>query len=114
MSKEGKCLIDWTGAASGRRNEKGLITLLHQRLQYSKRQTIQYRKYTEDFAVVHEKGQQVAELLLYYIGLIVCSLTFFLLVEDLESHDGSAERPYYMSKSLLKILNKQNMQTKRQ
>eukprot|EP00069_Balaena_mysticetus_P004341 bmy_17312T0 len=36
------------------------------------------------------------------------------IVEDLERNDGSAERPYYMSQSLLKILNEQNAQTKKQ
>lgn len=29
-------------------------------------------------------------------------------VEDLERNDGSVDRPYYMSKSLLKILGKKN------
>uniref|UniRef100_A0A8C3T3P0 Choline transporter-like protein n=1 Tax=Chelydra serpentina TaxID=8475 RepID=A0A8C3T3P0_CHESE len=44
----------------------------------------------------------------------MCVDTLFLcFLEDLERHDGSAERPYYMSKSLLKILNKQNVETKR-
>ncbi|MXQ97342.1 hypothetical protein E5288_WYG005204 [Bos mutus] len=33
------------------------------------------------------------------------------LVEDLERNDGSADRPYYMSKSLLKILGKKNKGT---
>uniref|UniRef100_H9GHB3 Solute carrier family 44 member 5 n=1 Tax=Anolis carolinensis TaxID=28377 RepID=H9GHB3_ANOCA len=45
----------------------------------------------------------------------MCVDTLFLcFLEDLESHDGSPARPYYMSKSLLKILNKKNMQTKKQ
>uniref|UniRef100_A0A452H7U1 Choline transporter-like protein n=1 Tax=Gopherus agassizii TaxID=38772 RepID=A0A452H7U1_9SAUR len=44
----------------------------------------------------------------------MCVDTLFLcFLEDLERHDGSAERPYYMSKSLLKILNKQNVEIKR-
>jgi choline transporter-like protein 2/4/5 len=29
-------------------------------------------------------------------------------VEDLERHDGSPEKPYFMSKNLMKILNKTN------
>lgn len=29
-------------------------------------------------------------------------------VEDLEMHDGSPEKPYFMSKNLMKILNKTN------
>jgi choline transporter-like protein 2/4/5 len=29
-------------------------------------------------------------------------------VEDLERNDGSAEKPYYMSKTLMKIMNKKN------
>lgn len=46
--------------------------------------------------------------ILHWFDLLFSAM-FFLLVEDLESHDGSAERPYYMSKSLLKILNKQHI-----
>lgn len=34
-------------------------------------------------------------------------------VEDLERNDGSAEKPYFMSKNLMKILNKKNKQPKR-
>jgi choline transporter-like protein 2/4/5 len=30
-------------------------------------------------------------------------------VEDLERHDGSQEKPYYMSKGLMKILGKKNV-----
>ena len=30
------------------------------------------------------------------------------IVEDCERHDGSPEKPYYMSKKLMKILNKKN------
>jgi len=33
-------------------------------------------------------------------------------VEDLERNDGSAEKPYFMSKNLMKILNKKNKQPK--
>lgn len=29
-------------------------------------------------------------------------------VEDLERHDGSAEKPYYMNKELMNILGKKN------
>lgn len=61
------------------------------------------------FAVVHKRASRWK----YWIGFIFCSLPFFLLVGDLESQDGSTKRPYYMSKSLLKILNKHNMQSKR-
>ncbi|XP_036427413.1 choline transporter-like protein 2 [Colossoma macropomum] len=39
----------------------------------------------------------------------MCVDTLFLcFLEDLERNDGSAERPYFMSKSLQKILNKKN------
>uniref|UniRef100_UPI00398F33F2 choline transporter-like protein 2 isoform X2 n=1 Tax=Pristiophorus japonicus TaxID=55135 RepID=UPI00398F33F2 len=39
----------------------------------------------------------------------MCVDTLFLcFLEDLERNDGSTERPYYMSKALLKILNKKN------
>ena len=37
--------------------------------------------------------------------LIFCVLN---AVEDLERHDGSAEKPYYMSKELMKILGTKN------
>ncbi len=29
-------------------------------------------------------------------------------VEDLEKHDGSPEKPYFMSKELMKLLGKEN------
>uniref|UniRef100_A0A669EK31 Choline transporter-like protein n=1 Tax=Oreochromis niloticus TaxID=8128 RepID=A0A669EK31_ORENI len=39
----------------------------------------------------------------------MCVDTLFLcFLEDLERNDGSAERPYFMSKGLMKILNKSN------
>ncbi|XP_059827094.1 choline transporter-like protein 4 [Hypanus sabinus] len=39
----------------------------------------------------------------------MCVDTLFLcFLEDLERNDGSPERPYYMSKALMKILNKKN------
>ncbi|XP_077339612.1 choline transporter-like protein 4 [Lithobates pipiens] len=39
----------------------------------------------------------------------MCVDTLFLcFLEDLERNDGSAEKPYYMPKSLMKILNKKN------
>uniref|UniRef100_A0A8C0JGL7 Choline transporter-like protein n=1 Tax=Canis lupus dingo TaxID=286419 RepID=A0A8C0JGL7_CANLU len=39
----------------------------------------------------------------------MCVDTLFLcFLEDLERNDGSADRPYYMSKTLLKILSKKN------
>ncbi|KAI4552448.1 hypothetical protein MJT46_017099 [Ovis ammon polii x Ovis aries] len=42
----------------------------------------------------------------------MCVDTLFLcFLEDLERNDGSADRPYYMSKSLLKILGKKNKGT---
>jgi len=34
---------------------------------------------------------------------------FLCFLEDLERHDGSAEKPYYMSKGLMKILGKKNV-----
>ncbi|KAI4549419.1 hypothetical protein MJG53_001890 [Ovis ammon polii x Ovis aries] len=36
------------------------------------------------------------------------------IVEDLERNDGSAEKPYYMSQSLMKIMNRRNVETKKQ
>ncbi|XP_030884357.1 choline transporter-like protein 5 [Leptonychotes weddellii] len=44
----------------------------------------------------------------------MCIDTIFIcFLEDIERNDGSAERPYYMSQSLLKILNEPSMQTKK-
>ncbi|XP_073404881.1 choline transporter-like protein 4 isoform X1 [Dendrobates tinctorius] len=43
----------------------------------------------------------------------MCVDTLFLcFLEDLERHDGSPEKPYYMSKSLMSILNKKNQPRK--
>ncbi|KAK9405754.1 choline transporter-like 4 [Crotalus adamanteus] len=43
----------------------------------------------------------------------MCVDTLFLcFLEDLERNDGSEEKPYYMSKSLMKILNKKNKKPK--
>ncbi|CAG2236249.1 SLC44A2_4_5 [Mytilus edulis] len=54
------------------------------------------------------------------IGMFIIACTFFSVynmavdtlflcfLEDLEMHDGSPEKPYFMSKSLMKILNKTN------
>ena len=36
----------------------------------------------------------------------------FVTVEDLERHDGSDEKPYYMSKELMGILGKKNQKKK--
>ena len=33
---------------------------------------------------------------------------FLCFLEDLERNDGSAERPFYMSRSLQKVVNKMN------
>ncbi|XP_062903972.1 choline transporter-like protein 4 [Mobula hypostoma] len=44
----------------------------------------------------------------------MCVDTLFLcFLEDLERNDGSLEKPYYMSKSLMKILNKKNKAPKK-
>ncbi|KAM8767467.1 choline transporter-like protein 4 [Acanthopagrus schlegelii] len=43
----------------------------------------------------------------------MCVDTLFLcFLEDLERHDGSLQKPYYMSKNLMKILNKSNKTAK--
>ncbi|GCC33672.1 hypothetical protein chiPu_0012142, partial [Chiloscyllium punctatum] len=43
----------------------------------------------------------------------MCVDTLFLcFLEDLERNDGSAEKPYYMPSSLMKILNKKNKPVK--
>lgn len=55
----------------------------------------------------------MATLLLLQFCFDIYSVPFFLLVEDLERNDGSTERPYYMSQSLLKILSEPSMQTKK-
>ncbi|XP_035038626.1 choline transporter-like protein 4 isoform X1 [Hippoglossus stenolepis] len=38
---------------------------------------------------------------------------FLCFLEDLERHDGSLQKPYFMSKNLMKILNKSNKEPKR-
>ncbi|XP_061598182.1 choline transporter-like protein 4 [Cololabis saira] len=44
----------------------------------------------------------------------MCVDTLFLcFLEDLERHDGSLQKPYFMSKNLMKILNKSNKQIKK-
>lgn len=50
--------------------------------------------------------QQMAMLLLLQFCFDIYSMPFFLLVEDSERNDGSTERPYYMTQSLLKIVKK--------
>jgi len=40
------------------------------------------------------------------------SILYCTLVEDLERNDGSPEKPYYMSKELMKILKKKNKRPK--
>ncbi|XP_051899454.1 choline transporter-like protein 4 [Pristis pectinata] len=45
----------------------------------------------------------------------MCVDTLFLcFLEDLERNDGSPDKPYYMSKSLMKILNKKNKDPKKE
>lgn len=58
--------------------------------------------------------QQMAMLLLLQFCFDTYSVPFFLLVEDLERNDGSTERPYYMTQSLLKILKEQSTETENQ
>ncbi|XP_062860339.1 choline transporter-like protein 4 [Trichomycterus rosablanca] len=50
----------------------------------------------------------------FFSVYIMCVDTLFLcFLEDLERNDGSTEKPYYMSKNLMKILNKKNKQAKK-
>ena len=58
--------------------------------------------------------QQMAMLLLLHLCFDIYPVPFVLLVEDLERNDGSAEKPYYMSQCLMKIMNKRNAETKKQ
>ena len=39
-------------------------------------------------------------------------MIFIFTVEDLERHDGSPEKPYYMSKDLMNIVGKKNKKQK--
>lgn len=48
-------------------------------------------------------SQTSVEVCLYYTYHCV-----YFTVEDLEMHDGSAEKPYFMSKGLMKIIGKKN------
>jgi len=43
-----------------------------------------------------------------FLDTFLTWLFFCVLVEDLERNDGSEQKPYYMSKSLKKILGKKN------
>lgn len=46
------------------------------------------------------------------IKIIYTKLLFFYLVEDCERNDGSEEKPYFMSKQLMRILHKRNKMPK--
>ncbi len=41
-------------------------------------------------------------------GAVLIGAVALLSVMDLERNDGSAEKPYYMSKELMRILGKKN------
>lgn len=43
-----------------------------------------------------------------YQAVLHCNKMFCVLVEDCERNDGSAEKPYFMSKQLMKILGRKN------
>jgi len=48
----------------------------------------------------------------YYLQYLMFQLIMYFtltLVEDLERHDGTPEKPYYMSKDLMNILGKKNL-----
>lgn len=49
-------------------------------------------------------------VLLWYL---LCAI-LPILVEDLERNDGSTEKPYYMNRSLMKIMKVKNTQTSTQ
>ncbi|ETE60975.1 hypothetical protein L345_13277, partial [Ophiophagus hannah] len=52
-------------------------------------------------------------ILTVVVGSYLIAQGFFsVYMEDLERNDGSQEKPYYMSKSLMKILNKKNQKAK--
>ena len=45
-------------------------------------------------------------------GLRINNLYVYVTVEDLEMNDGSPDKPYFMSKGMMKILGKKNKQLK--
>lgn len=45
--------------------------------------------------------------------LLIPFVIFSPTVEDLERNDGSLQKPYFMSKNLMKILNKSNKAPRR-
>ncbi|XP_052789549.1 choline transporter-like protein 2 [Mya arenaria] len=53
----------------------------------------------------------IASLFFSVYSMAVDTL-FMCFLEDLEMNDGSAEKPYYMSKGLMKVLGKKNKQLK--
>ena len=48
----------------------------------------------------------------YFFAQELFRIFFLFSVEDLEMNDGSAEKPYFMSKELMKILGKKNKKEK--
>ncbi|XP_049628115.1 LOW QUALITY PROTEIN: choline transporter-like protein 5 [Suncus etruscus] len=50
----------------------------------------------------------------FSIYIMCIETTFICFLEDLERNDGSAEKPYYSSKSLMKILKEKSSQNKKQ
>lgn len=49
------------------------------------------------------------QLLTLCISFLALVFFFSRLVEDCERNDGSEEKPYFMSKQLMKILGRKNM-----
>jgi hypothetical protein len=47
----------------------------------------------------------------FKVYAMAISTIFMCFLEDLERNDGSAQKPYFMSKSLMKILGKKNETT---
>ncbi|XP_020916237.1 choline transporter-like protein 4 isoform X2 [Exaiptasia diaphana] len=54
----------------------------------------------------------IVSVLFFDVYDMAIDTIFLCFLEDLERNDGSAEKPYYMSKSLQKLLNKENRGSK--
>lgn len=44
----------------------------------------------------------------FKVYAMAISTIFICFLEDLERNDGSAQKPYFMSKSLMKVMGKKN------
>lgn len=61
--------------------------------------------------VVIAIGSYIIASIFFGVYSMAVDTLFLCFLEDCERNDGSSEKPYYMSKNLMKILGKRNMKT---